>query len=81
MVSGPTASGPVPLLQPGGIGGVALLHTSLVRFSSRIMSLYEAPAGRPDAPKVSEADQVPFRFSSRGSVPPLVVKQAGLAVY
>src|ERR1700729_4081179 len=81
MVSGPTASGPVPLLQPGGIGGVPVDQTSLVRFSSRIMSLYEPPAGRPDAPNVSGVDQVPFRLSSRYSVPPAVVKQAGLAVY
>ena len=35
MVSGPTERGPVPLLQPGGIGGVLVDHVSLVRFSSR----------------------------------------------
>jgi hypothetical protein len=45
MVSGPTASGPVPLLQPGGIGGVAVLHTSLVRFQGQLERIGSAAGG------------------------------------
>src|SRR5580658_7001941 len=81
MVSGPTEKGPVPLLQPGGMARGPVDHVSFVRFSSRTTSVYEPPAGRLDAPKVSEVDQVPFRLSSRYSDPPLVVKQAGLLAY
>src|SRR5580658_9318137 len=44
-------------------------------------SVYEPPAGRADAPKLSGVDQLPDRLISSGSVPPLVVKQAGLLVY
>jgi len=33
----------------------------------------ETPAGRPDAPILIGADQLPFRLISRSFVPPLVV--------
>jgi hypothetical protein len=76
-----TAIGPVPLLDPGGIGapGVSAETISLVKVISRLPDVV-APAGRLEAVTLIEVDQLLLRFTSRSSVPPVVVKQAGRAV-